>query len=96
MHRSENKRYRFKHHIVYIKMDVDWVSWCPSYTVRKTFWVQWFIYEINGDAILILAATKQLYEWFSPSVYPSVTLFFTMFPTLYHHEILRSDYQWQM
>ena len=36
-----------------------------------------------------LAATKQLYEWFSPSVTP----FFTMFPSSYHYEIVRSYYQ---
>ena len=50
---------------------------------------------------LFLAATKQLYEWFSPSVCPYVCLpvrhtFLTMFPSLYHHEIFRSYYQWQM
>ena len=42
-----------------------------------------------------LAATKQLYKWFSPSVRPSVCLsvchtFFTMFPSSYHHEIFMS------
>ena len=47
-----------------------------------------------------LAATKQLYEWFSPSVRLSVRLsvchtFLTMFPSSYHHEIFRSYYQWQ-
>ena len=51
-----------------------------------------------------LAATKQLYEWFSPSfclsvrpsVRPSVRhTFLTMFPSSYHHEIFRSYYQWQ-
>ena len=51
-----------------------------------------------------LAATKQLYEWFSlsvcPSVRPSVCLsvchtFLTMFPSSHHHEIFRSYYQWQ-
>ena len=45
-----------------------------------------------------LAATKQLYEWLSPSVRPSVRLsvtpFFTMFPSSYHHEIFRSCYHW--
>ena len=50
-----------------------------------------------------LAATKQLYEWFSPSVRPSVCpsvclsvchTFLTMFPSSYHHEIFRSYYQW--
>ena len=43
-----------------------------------------------------VAATKQLHEWFSPSVCPSVChTFFTMFPPSYHHEISRSYYQWQ-
>ena len=47
-----------------------------------------------------LAATKQLYEWFSPSVCLSVCpsvchTFFTMFPSLYHNAIFRSYYQWQ-
>ena len=47
-----------------------------------------------------LAATKQLYEWFSPSVCLSVCLsvcdaFSTMFPSSYHHEIFRGYYQWQ-
>ena len=49
----------------------------------------------------VLAATKQLYEWFSQSsvclsVCPSVRhTFLTMFPSSYHHEIFRSYYQWQ-
>ena len=56
----------------------------------------------------IVAATKQLYEWFSPSVRLSVCLsvcpsvwlfvrhtFLTMFPSSYHHEIFRRYYQWQ-
>ena len=43
-----------------------------------------------------LAETKQLYEWFSPSVCLSVRhTFLTMFPSSYHHEIFRSYYQWQ-
>ena len=51
-----------------------------------------------------LAATKQLYKWYFPSVCPSVRLsvclsvrhtFLTMFPSSYHHEIFRSYYQWQ-
>ena len=51
-----------------------------------------------------LAATKQLYDWFSPSVRPSVRLsvrpsvghtFFTIFPSSHHHEIFRRYYQWQ-
>ena len=45
---------------------------------------------------LFLAANKQLYEWFSLSVCLSVRhTFLTMFPSSYHHEIVRSYYQWQ-
>ena len=48
---------------------------------------------------MLLAATKQFYEWYflsvCPSVRPSVRLsvchtFLTMFPSSYHHEIFRS------
>ena len=62
-------------------------------------------------ALLFLAATKQIYEWFNPSnlfvclsVCPSVRpyvrpyvhhIFLTMFPSSYHHEIFSSYYQWQ-
>ena len=54
----------------------------------------------NPYQIFYLAATKQLYDWFSPSVCLSVRpsvrhTFFTMFPSSYHHEIFRSSYQWQ-
>ena len=55
-----------------------------------------------------LAATKQLYKWYfpsvclsvrpsvCPSVRPSVRhTFLTMFSSSYHHEIFRSYYQWQ-
>ena len=61
--------------------------------------------QTNIECIFyFLAATKQLYEWFSPSVCLSVHLsvcqsvrhtFLTMFPSWYHHEIFRSYYQWQ-
>ena len=60
--------------------------------------------EIHTKIMSFLAATKQLYEWFSPSVRPSVCpsvrpsvchTFLTMFPSTYHHEIFRSYYQWQ-
>ena len=45
---------------------------------------------------LFSAATKQLYEWSSPSLCLSVChTFLTMFPSSYHHEIFRSYYQWQ-
>ena len=39
-----------------------------------------------------LDATKQLYEWFSPSVRHTSL---TMFPSSYHHEIFWSYYLWQ-
>ena len=63
---------------------------------------------LRRGALLFLAATKQLYEWFSPSVRPSVCpsvcpsvrlsvrhTFLTMFLSTYHHEIFRSYYQSQ-
>ena len=45
-----------------------------------------------------LAATKQLYKWYFPSVRLSVCLsvrhtFLTMLPSSYHHEIFRSYHQ---
>ena len=43
--------------------------------------------------VLLLAATKQLYKWFSSSVCPSHL--FDYVPSLYHHDIFRSYYQWQ-
>ena len=51
--------------------------------------------------VTFLAATKQLNEWYFPSVRLSVRpsvcdTFLTMFPSSYHHEIFRSCYQWQM
>ena len=66
---------------------------------------EWKLKECNvinciNDVCCFLAATKQLYDLFSPSVCPSVCLsichtFFTMFPSSYHHEIFRNYYQWQ-
>ena len=49
--------------------------------------------------VVFLAATKQLYKWYFPSVCLSVCLsvchtFLTMFLSSYHHEIFRSYYQW--
>ena len=56
--------------------------------------------HMSNYSHIFLAATKQLYEWYFPSVCPSVRLsvrhtFLTMFPSSYHHEIFRSYYQWQ-
>ena len=69
---------------------------------------QWICRHMSVMLPWFLAATKQLYEWFSPSVCLSVRLsvcpsvrpsvchtFLTMFPSSYHHEIFRSYYQWQ-
>ena len=53
----------------------------------RPYYRKWFLF---------LAATKQLYEWYFPSVCLSVChTFLTMFSSSYHHEIFRSDYQWQ-
>ena len=61
------------------------------------------LFEYNFRSDTFLAATKQLYKWYFPSVCPSVRLsvcpsvchtFLTMFPSSYHHEIFRSYYQW--
>ena len=46
----------------------------------------------NPSDLPCLAATKQLYKWYFPSVCHT---FLTMFPSSYHHEIFRSFYQWQ-
>ena len=81
----------------------------PRYKVRHNLQHLSWIYHVHSpkywmDGHIFLAATKQLYEWFSPSVRlsvrPSVCLsvchtFLTMFPSSYHHEIFRSYYQWQ-
>ena len=51
---------------------------------------------LRRGALLFLAATKQLYKWYFPSVRLSVChTFFTMFPSSYHHEIFRSYYHGQ-
>ena len=50
--------------------------------ISKTFVFSW---------INFLAATKQLYKWYFPSVCHT---FSTMFPSSYHHEIFRCYYHW--
>ena len=78
--------------------------WWGSSCISNGFPSQWASYIECISHVTFLAATKQLYEWFSPSVRPSVCLsvrpsvchtFLTMFPSFYHHEIFRSYYQWQ-
>ena len=43
---------------------------------------------VNEDFFIFLAATKQLYEWFSPSVCPSVRPSVTPFWLCSHHPII--------
>ena len=72
---------------------------------RQAYVGIWYISHnryINVKYFMIrfLAATKQLYKWYFPSVRLSVCLsvrhtFLTMFPSSYHHEIFRTYYQWQ-
>ena len=83
------------------------VSWIVCFSVMR--WSQVALPGVPPacDPVIttcFLAATKQLYEWFSPSVCLSVRLsvcpsvchtFLTMFPSSYHHEIFGSYYQWQ-
>ena len=76
-------------------------------TVPKAWLVKWvcqtsrhIVEYLNIFGRWFLAATKQLYKWYFPSVRPSVRpsvchTFFTMFPSLYHHEIFRSYYHGQ-
>ena len=47
----------------------------------------WWIHTFNY-VLLFLAATKQLYEWFSPFVCPSVLLSVTPFWLCSHHRII--------
>ena len=87
-----------------------WLSHCANdKQYRKISWIQFYmniykmieeIHNFENWNLYFLAATKQLYDWFSPSVCPSVCLsvrhtFFTMFVSSYHHEIFRSYYHGQ-
>ena len=73
----------------------------PLSTMKQEGHIFHIEFEILSTCVYsYLAATKQLYDWFSPSVCPSVCpsvrhTFFTMFPSSYHHEIFRSYYQWR-
>ena len=78
-------------------MSVLWtISYGQSYQYRPSgtdshTWITWM-----RSIWIFLASTKQLYEWFSPSVRLSVHhTFLTMFPSSYHHKIFMSYYQWQ-
>ena len=63
-------------------------------------WGKWIAICRLRFHVHFLAATKQLFEWFSPSVHLSICLcvshtFLTMLPSSYHHKIFRSCCQWQ-
>ena len=79
-----------------------WHICCAPKGGFVAFYTLWEWQRINGSSLYcihtcwqFLAATKQLYKWYFPSVCPSVChTFLTMFPLSYHHEIFRSYYQW--
>ena len=78
--------------------NLEW-QWC-NLTRFQYWWIRHYMMMSVLPLIMILPATKQLFEWFSPSVCPSVRLsvchtFLIMFPSSYHHEIFMSYYQWQ-
>ena len=86
---------RYHRYLVWLSSNTQWLLW-PEIT-------HWGIMGTFHPAPIsqrFLAATKQLYDWFSPSVCLSVRpsvchTFFTMFPSSYHHEIFRSYYHGQ-
>ena len=74
-------------------------KWCYVEFIKSKFTAMTKA-TVLDNYLKFLAATKQLYECFSPSVRPSVCLsvrhtFLIMFPSSYHHDIFRSYYQWQ-
>ena len=95
-HCTVSYRYKFWHVIAYI-----WNIFMFSvYMHISALYILFAPWSYSSHWLMFLAATKQLYEWFSPSVCLSVRLsvrhtFLTMFPSSYHHEIFRSYYQWQ-
>ena len=87
-------------------MNVNMIIEKPEFETQIQ--ASWYLIEIfffmKTGLTCFLAVTKQLFDWFSPSVRPSVRLsvclsvchtFFTMFPSLYHHEIFRIYYHGQ-
>ena len=72
---------------------IPWYQPNASYEADKKSWLQRSdvssMPPINVlSFFLFLAATKQLYEWFSPSVCPSVCLSVTPFSLCSHHRII--------
>ena len=79
-----------------------WI-WIWIYAGQSTAWINSSPTDAcmcDNKLSLFLAATKQLYDWFRPSVRLSTRLsvrhaLFTTFPSSYHHEIFRSYYHGQ-
>ena len=82
-----------------------WLDESPDRLWMSVYHCLGYIFPSQGSILFfLLAATKQLYKWYFPSVRPSVCLsvrpsvrhtFLTMFPSSNHHEFFRSYYQWQ-
>ena len=80
-----------------ITSKISWiVGWPWSNHVCVCVWVcvcvcNWFYNLIHGpqkQMLVFLAATKQLYDWFSPSVCPSVRPSVTPFSPCSNHRII--------
>ena len=81
--------------LMYCKLGPHTQSACSSNYDLHVFSATFSLKFQNKHYNAFLAATNQLYKWYFPSVRPSVChTFLTMFPSSYHHEILRSYYQW--
>ena len=68
------------------------ISFKPVWAWSKHLSFSWKFVIVFCDYTHVSAATKQLYEWFSPPVRPYVLpsvfhIFFTIFPSSHHHGI---------
>ena len=74
-----------------------WASWCLHFV--KEFWTLLWPYRDYWawivDRAIFLAATKQLYDWFSPSVCPSVCLSVRPSHLFLHVPIIVSSWNFQ-
>ena len=93
----------FQNFFIRIINQTIWFSDSPHVTKDRPSLLKSHRIESIAFQCIFLAATKQLYKWYFPSVCPSVRLsvcpsfchtFLTMFPSSYHYEIFRSYYQW--
>ena len=90
---NQDKFFKFGTQVAYCKLlDISSV-FCKNiiFRILVIIFVHFGSFEVFWA---FLAATKQLYKWYFPSVCPSVRhTFLTMFPSSYHHETFRSYYQ---